>query len=174
MSTTPKTYYLIDGSGYIFRAFHALPMMMRKSDGMPVNAVYGFTNMLIRLLADLDADHLAVIYDASERGFRNEIYPAYKAQRPDPPEELIPQFPLIRATSEAFNLPGIEVDGFEADDIIATYARMAKEEGSRVVIVSSDKDMMQLVGDGVTMLDPLKNKPSRSRSRPRGTAPGRG
>jgi len=159
MSITPKTYYLIDGSGYIFRAFHALPMMMRKSDGLPVNAVYGFTNMLIRLLADLDADHLAVIYDASERGFRKEIYPAYKAQRPDPPEELIPQFPLIRATSEAFNLPGIEIEGFEADDIIATYARMAREEGSRVVIVSSDKDMMQLVGDGVTMLDPLKNKP---------------
>ncbi|MDR6292536.1 MULTISPECIES: DNA polymerase I [Inquilinus] len=159
MSTTPKTYYLIDGSGYIFRAFHALPMMMRKSDGLPVNAVYGFTNMLIRLLADLDADHLAVIYDASERGFRNEIYPAYKAQRPPAPEELVPQFPLIRATSEAFNLPGIEVDGFEADDIIATYARMAREEGSRVVIVSSDKDMMQLVGDGVTMLDPIKNKP---------------
>ncbi|WP_026869239.1 DNA polymerase I [Inquilinus limosus] len=154
-----KTYYLIDGSGYIFRAFHALPMMMRKSDGLPVNAVYGFTNMLIRLLADLDADHLAVIYDKSERSFRKEIYPAYKAQRPDPPEELVPQFPLIRATSEAFNLPGIEVEGFEADDIIATYCRMAKEEGSRVVIVSSDKDMMQLVGDGVTMLDPIKNKP---------------
>ncbi|WP_343714797.1 DNA polymerase I [Inquilinus sp.] len=159
MSTTPKTYYLIDGSGYIFRAFHALPMMMRKSDGLPVNAVYGFTNMLIRLLADLDADHLAVIYDKSERSFRKEIYPAYKAQRPDPPEELIPQFPLIRATSEAFNLPGIEIEGFEADDIIATYCRMAREEGSRAVIVSSDKDMMQLVGDGVTMLDPIKNKP---------------
>ena len=159
MSTTPKTYYLIDGSGYIFRAFHALPMMTRKSDGLPVNAVYGFTNMLIRLLADLDADHIAVIYDASERSFRKEIYPAYKAQRPDPPEELIPQFPLIRATSEAFNLPGVEIEGFEADDIIATYARMAREEGARVVIVSSDKDMMQLVGDGVTMLDPIKNKP---------------
>ena len=159
MSTTPKTYYLIDGSGYIFRAFHALPMMTRKSDGLPVNAVYGFTNMLIRLLADLDADHIAVIYDASERSFRKDIYPAYKAQRPDPPEELIPQFPLIRATSEAFSLPGVEIEGFEADDIIATYARMAREEGSRVVIVSSDKDMMQLVGDGVTMLDPIKNKP---------------
>jgi len=159
MSTTPKTYYLIDGSGYIFRAFHALPMMMRKSDGLPVNAVYGFTNMLIRLLADLDADHLAVIYDKSERSFRKEIYPAYKAQRPEPPEELVPQFPLIRATSEAFNLPGVEVEGFEADDIIATYCRMAREEGSRVIIVSSDKDMMQLVGDGVTMLDPIKNKP---------------
>jgi len=152
-----KTYYLVDGSGFIFRAFHALPMMTRKADGLPVNAVYGFTNMLLKLLADLKADHVAVIFDAARENFRNEIYADYKANRDEPPEELRPQFGLIRAAAEAFSLPVVEMEGYEADDLIATYCRRAREEGSKVVVVSSDKDLMQVVGDGVTMLDPMKN-----------------
>ncbi|MEQ8967488.1 MAG: DNA polymerase I [Azospirillaceae bacterium] len=152
-----KTYYLVDGSGFIFRAFHALPMMTRKADGLPVNAVYGFTNMLLKLLADLKADHVAVIFDAARENFRNEIYPDYKANRDEPPEELRPQFALIRAATEAFSLPVVEMEGYEADDLIATYCRQARAEGAKVVVVSSDKDLMQVVGDGVTMLDPMKN-----------------
>ncbi|MEO3434790.1 DNA polymerase I [Inquilinus sp. CAU 1745] len=154
----PRTYYLVDGSGFIFRAFHALPMMNRRSDGVPVNAVYGYANMLLKLLADIKADHVAVVFDASRENFRNAIYADYKANRAEPPEELIPQFPLIREATLAFELPMVEKEGYEADDLIATYCRLAKEEGSKVVIVSSDKDLMQLVGDGVTMLDPIKNK----------------
>jgi len=149
--------YLIDGSGYIFRAFHALPPMTRP-DGTPVNAVYGFTNMLIKLLADTEAEGLAVIFDAGRRSFRNEIYEPYKANRPDPPEELIPQFGLIREATRAFNVPCIEQEGFEADDLIATYARAARAQGLEVTIVSSDKDLMQLVGEGIAMLDPMKNR----------------
>ncbi|NBB82678.1 MAG: DNA polymerase I [Alphaproteobacteria bacterium] len=152
-----KTYYLVDGSGFIFRAFHALPMMTRKADGMPVNAVYGFTNMVLKLLADLKADHVAVVFDAARENFRNAIYADYKANRDEPPEELKPQFELIRAATEAFSLPLVEKEGFEADDIIATYCAQARAEGAKVVIVSSDKDLMQLVGGGVTMLDPMKN-----------------
>ncbi len=159
MSEPARTYYLVDGSGFIFRAFHALPMMTRRSDGLPVNAVFGFVSMLTKLLADLDADHLVVVFDASETTFRNEIYEAYKANRSEPPEALIPQFPLIRAAVEAFGLPCVEVPGYEADDIIATYCRLARERGERAIVVSSDKDLMQLVGGGVTMLDPLKNRP---------------
>jgi len=150
--------YLVDGSGYIFRAYHALPPMTRP-DGTPVNAVFGFSNMLLRLIDDLEADHMAVILDAARVSFRNDIYPDYKAQRPDAPEDLIPQFPLIREATRAFNAPCIEMDGFEADDIIATYARQAREKGWRVTIVSSDKDLMQLVRDGVDMFDPMKNVP---------------
>lgn len=149
--------YLVDGSGFIFRAFHALPMLTRP-DGTPVNAVLGFTNMLTKLLADLHAEAVAVIFDAKRENFRNAIYPAYKAQRPEPPEELRPQFALIREATEAFCLPGVELEGFEADDLIASYARLAAEAGRPVTIVSSDKDLMQLVGPGVRMLDPLKNK----------------
>jgi DNA polymerase-1 len=158
---TPKRIYLIDGSGYIFRAFHALPPMTRP-DGTPVNAVYGFCNMLMKLLDDL-RDHkveelVAVIFDAKRTTFRNEIYPEYKAHRPEPPPELVPQFGLIRDATRAFNVPCLEMEGFEADDLIATYARLAKAEGIEVCIISADKDLMQLVGDGVAMRDPMKNR----------------
>ncbi len=153
-----RTYYLVDGSGFIFRAFHALPAMNRKSDGVPINAVYGFTGMLLKLIADIQADHIAVIFDAKQENFRNDIYPEYKANRSETPEELIPQFPLIREATAAFNLPQLEMEGFEADDIIATYCRLARERGDKAVVVSSDKDLMQLVGEGVAMMDPMKNK----------------
>ncbi|MFP6741556.1 MAG: 5'-3' exonuclease H3TH domain-containing protein, partial [Alphaproteobacteria bacterium] len=160
MSTdsSPEHVVLIDGSGFIFRAFFAIRQPMNRSDGTPVAAVYGFTNMLMKLLKELDADRIAVIFDYSGRTFRNEIYPQYKANRPPAPEDLVPQFPLIRDATRAFNLPCIEKEGFEADDLIATYTRLAREAGSRVTIVSSDKDMMQLVGDQVTMYDGLKGK----------------
>jgi DNA polymerase-1 len=152
-----NTLYLIDGSGYIFRAYHALPPMTR-GDGTPVNAVFGFTAMLMKLVEEIDAQHLAVIFDSARETFRNEIYPAYKAQRPELPEDLRPQFAIIREAVRAFNVPSIEMPGFEADDLIATYARHAREKGMDVVIVSSDKDLMQLVRDGVSMLDPIKNR----------------
>ncbi|MEE8272631.1 MAG: DNA polymerase I, partial [Alphaproteobacteria bacterium] len=158
VSHADRTYYLVDGSGFIFRAFHALPAMTRKSDGVPINAVYGFTGMLLKLLTDLNADHIAVIFDAAQENFRNDIYPEYKANRAETPEELVPQFPIIREATAAFSLPALELEGFEADDIIATYCRLAREQGAKAVIVSSDKDLMQLVGDGVTMFDPMKNK----------------
>lgn len=148
--------YLIDGSGYIFRAFYGIPPMTRP-DGTPVNAVFGYTNMLIKLLADHESDGFAVIFDAGRESFRNDFYPEYKAQRPDAPEELIPQFGLIREATRAFNLPSIEMKGYEADDLIATYAREAKEAGVKVTIVSSDKDLMQLVEPGIELLDPMKN-----------------
>jgi DNA polymerase-1 len=149
--------YLVDGSGYIFRAYHALPPMNR-ADGTPTNAVYGFCNMLMKLMHDAEADHIAVIFDAARKNFRNDIYEDYKANRDAPPEDLIPQFALIRQAVEAFNLKPIEMEGFEADDLIATYARQARERGAEVTIVSSDKDLMQLVGEGVSMLDPMKNR----------------
>ncbi len=148
---------LIDGSGYIFRAFYALPAMTRP-DGTPVNAVYGFTNMLVKLLADTESEDVAVIFDTARKTFRNEIYPDYKANRPPPPEELIPQFDLIREATRAFNVPCIELAGYEADDLIATYARLARERGQKVTVVSSDKDLMQLVDEGVAMFDPVKNR----------------
>ena len=149
--------YLVDGSAYIFRAFHALPPMTR-ADGTPVNAVYGFSNMLTKLVEDSDADFLAVIFDTARKTFRSDIYPEYKAHRPPAPEELIPQFDLIRDATRAYNLPCLELEGFEADDLIATYARHAVEQGFDVTIVSSDKDLMQLVRPGVRMMDPMKNK----------------
>ena len=148
---------LVDGSGFLFRAFHALPVMTR-SDGTPVNAVLGFTNMLLKLLDDLQATHVAVIFDSARESFRNEIFPEYKANRPDPPEELIPQFPLVRDATRAFNVECLERPGFEADDLIATYARRAQADGFGVMIVSSDKDLMQLVSDRVSMFDALKNR----------------
>ena len=147
--------YLIDGSGYIFRAYHALPPMNRP-DGTPINAVFGFCRMLTQLLDDPEVDHVAVILDAGRTTFRNEIYPKYKAQRPEPPEDLIPQFPLIREAATAFGMPSIELPGFEADDLIATYARLAVEAGATCTIVSSDKDLMQLIRPGVDMMDPMK------------------
>jgi len=154
--------YLIDGSGYIFRAFHALPPLTRPSDGLPVGAVHGFCQMLWKLLRETKASeapsHMGVIFDAGRETFRNQIYPQYKAQRPPPPEELIPQFPLIRDAVRAFNVAYVELDGFEADDIIATYSRMVVDAGGDVTIVSSDKDLMQLVRPGVTMFDGMKSK----------------
>jgi len=148
---------LIDGSGFIFRAFHGLPPMSR-NDGTPVNAVYGFTTMLLKLLNDSAADHLAVIFDSSRKTFRTDLYPEYKAHRPPPPEELVPQFPLVREAVRAFDVACIEMEGFEADDLIAAYARAATLQGAKVTIVSSDKDLMQLVGDRVSMFDPMKNR----------------
>ncbi|MDZ4760033.1 MAG: DNA polymerase I [Alphaproteobacteria bacterium] len=154
--------YLVDASGYIFRAFHALPPLTRKSDGLPIGAVSGFCNMLWKLLEDLKAGdqptHLACVFDKSAVTFRNTLYDAYKAHRPPPPEELIPQFPLVREAAIAFGTPVLEMEGFEADDIIATYARQAEALGARVSIVSSDKDLMQLVSDRVCLLDTMKDR----------------
>jgi DNA polymerase-1 len=149
---------LIDGSGFIFRAFHALPPMTRP-DGTPVNAVFGFTNMLARLLKDHTGTHIAVIFDAGRLTFRNRLYDAYKANRPPAPEELIPQFILTREATEAFGVPAIELVDWEADDLIAAYAQAAEAQGWRTTIVSSDKDLMQLIRPGVMMMDPLKQKP---------------
>ena len=155
--------HLIDGSAFIFRAYHALPPLTRKSDGLPVGAVAGFCNMLWKYVTDehgSDAPtHAAVIFDHSAKTFRNEIYNAYKANRPDPPEDLRPQFPLTRDATRAFNIACIETEGYEADDIIAALACKARDAGGSVTIISSDKDLMQLVGDGVQMLDPIKGKP---------------
>ena len=154
--------HLIDGSAFIFRAYHALPPLTRKSDGLPVGAVSGFSNMLYRYIeANTGPDaptHAAVIFDYSGKTFRNDIYSQYKANRPPAPEDLIPQFPLTRDATRAFNISCIEVEGYEADDIIATLSCNARDAGGRVTIITSDKDMMQLVGDGVEMLDPMKNK----------------
>jgi DNA polymerase-1 len=154
--------FLVDGSSYIFRAYHALPPLNRKSDGLQVNAVLGFCNMLWKLLRDMPEDdrptHLAIIFDKSEITFRNKIYPDYKAHRPPAPDDLIPQFSLIRDAVRAFDLPCLEQAGFEADDLIATYAREAGERGATTTIVSSDKDLMQLVTDRVTMYDTMKDR----------------
>ena len=149
--------FLIDASGFIFRAYHALPAMHR-SDGTPVNAVRGFCNMIMKVIGETDADHIACVFDYSSRSFRNDIYDLYKAHRPETPEDLVPQFPLIREAARAFNLPVVEMEGYEADDIIATYARMASEAGASTTIVSSDKDLMQLVSDQVTMQDGMKDR----------------
>src|SRR6195952_5006569 len=143
--------YLVDGSGYIFRAYHQLPPLTNR-DGLNVGAVYGYTAMLWKLADALHkADgpsHLAVVLDKGSRTFRNEMYDQYKAHRPPPPEDLVPQFPLIRDATRAFSLPCIEEAGLEADDIIACYVTAAKEAGWKVTIVSSDKDLMQLIEDG--------------------------
>ncbi len=153
---------LVDGSGYIFRAYHALPPLTRKSDGLPIGAVAGFSNMLFKLLrGQNDEDrpsHFAVIFDKGSYTFRNDIFPEYKANRSETPEDLIPQFPLTRDATRAFGSPAIEMEGFEADDLIATYAKQAEAKGARVTIISSDKDLMQLVSDQVSMLDTMKNK----------------
>ncbi len=153
----PQKLLLIDGSGFIFRAYHSLPPLLR-SDGTPTGAVYGFVNMMLKLIEGTQADYMAVIFDAGRQTFRNRIYPEYKAHRPPPPDDLIPQFPLVREATHALNLPCIELAGFEADDIIATYTRLAHERGMEVVIVSSDKDLMQLICDGVSMVDGMKQK----------------
>src|SRR6202789_2072182 len=154
--------FLVDGSGYIFRAYHALPPLNRKSDGLQVNAVLGFCNMLWKLLRDMPPDnrptHLAIVFDKSEITFRNKLYPDYKAHRPPAPDDLIPQFALIRDAVRAFDLPCLEQAGFEADDLIATYAREASSRGATATIVSSDKDLMQLVDDRITMYDTMKDR----------------
>ena len=157
--------FLVDGSGYIFRAYHALPPLNRKSDGLPTSAVLGFCNMVWKLMQDarntdvgVAPTHFAVIFDYSSKTFRNELYAEYKANRSAPPDDLIPQFGLIREATRAFNLPCIEMEGFEADDMIATYARLACEAGGDTTIISSDKDLMQLVGPTVSMYDPMKDR----------------
>ncbi|MCC8942891.1 DNA polymerase I [Bradyrhizobium sp. Arg68] len=154
--------FLVDGSSYIFRAYHALPPLNRKSDGLQVNAVLGFCNMLWKLLREMPDDnkptHLAIVFDKSEITFRNKLYPDYKAHRPPAPDDLIPQFALIREAVRAFDLPCLEQIGFEADDLIATYARQASERGATTTIVSSDKDLMQLVTDKVVMFDTMKDR----------------
>ncbi|HEX2115209.1 MAG TPA: 5'-3' exonuclease H3TH domain-containing protein, partial [Alphaproteobacteria bacterium] len=153
-----KHLCLVDGSGFIFRAYHALPPLSRP-DGTPVNAVLGFTNMLVKLLGENRCDHLAVIFDAGRRSFRNDLYADYKAHRPEPPDDLVPQFALVREATRAFNVPAIELPGYEADDLIASYAKCARDAGAKVTIISSDKDLMQLIGPGIDMYDPLKNRP---------------
>src|SRR6202163_2675365 len=154
--------FLVDGSSYIFRAYHALPPLTRKSDGLQGNAVLGFCNMLWKLLRDMRPEerptHLAVVFDKSEKTFRTDMYPAYKAPRPSPPDDLIPQFAFIREAVRAFDLPCLEQAGFEADDLIATYVRLDCERGATATIVSSDKDLMQLVTDDVTMYDTMKDR----------------
>src|SRR3954468_21199148 len=154
--------FLVDGSGFIFRAYHALPPLSRKSDGLQTGAVLGFCNMLWKLINEMPAEdkptHLAVVFDKSEKTFRTDFYPDYKAHRPDVPSDLVPQFPLIREAVRAFDLPCLEQPGFEADDLIATYARLACEAQATCTIVSSDKDLMQLVNDCVTMYDTMKDR----------------
>jgi len=161
MTNPPLRLYLVDGSGYIFRAYHALPALTR-SDGTPVGAVAGYCNMLYKLLADMadehEPTHFAVVFDYSAKTFRNDLYPEYKAHRPPPPEDLVPQFKLVREATRAFNVPCIELEGFEADDVIASYAKAAADAGGDVVIISSDKDLMQLVSDRVSLFDTMKNK----------------
>ncbi len=167
MSPIKKTdhYYLVDGSGYIFRAYYALPPLSRKSDGLPTGAVSGFCSMLFKLLEDVRSDdskhkpsHFAVIFDSARKNFRNEIYSEYKANRTEAPEDLAPQFEYIRKSVEAFNLPSVELLNYEADDLIATYAKMITEAGAKVTIISSDKDLMQLVSNEIRLFDPMKSK----------------
>ncbi len=167
MSSIKKTdhFYLVDGSGYIFRAYYALPPLSRKSDGLPTGAVSGFCSMLFKLLEDVRSDdsknkptHFAVIFDSARKNFRNEIYSEYKANRDEAPEDLAPQFEYIRKSVEAFNLPSIELLNYEADDLIATYSKKITEIGAKVTVISSDKDLMQLVSNRVRMFDPMKSK----------------
>ena len=158
----PLRLWMIDASAYIFRAYHALPPLTRKSDGLPVGAVQGYCNMLWKLLRDLKGEdgptHLVAIFDHSEKTFRNDLYDGYKAHRPPPPEDLVPQFALVRQATAAFGVHGVELPGYEADDLIATYACRARDAGGEAVIVSSDKDLMQLIGGGVVMYDPMKDR----------------
>ncbi|RPF89967.1 MAG: DNA polymerase I [Rhizobiales bacterium TMED168] len=162
MNDKKKHIYLVDGSTYIFRAYHALPPLTRKSDGFPVGAISGFCNMLDKLIKDEkeknNLTHLLVIFDASGKTFRNDIFPEYKANRSSPPEDLIPQFPVIRKATDAFNVPHVEMLGYEADDLIASYAKAAINQDMKVTIVSSDKDLMQLVKKNISMLDTMKNR----------------
>ena len=160
--TKKNHLFLIDGSGYIFRAYYALPPLYRKSDGLPTGAVNGFCNMIYKLVEDTNRDvkpsHIAVIFDSARKTFRNDIYKDYKANRGEPPEDLIPQFQIIKDSVKAFGIQSIELPGFEADDIIATYARIGNEMGWKVSIVSSDKDLMQIVDSNISLIDTMKNK----------------
>ena len=167
MSSIKKTdhYYLIDGSGYIFRAYYALPPLSRKSDGLPTGAVNGFCSMLFKLLEEARSDdsihkptHFAVIFDSARKNFRNEIYQEYKANRAEAPDDLAPQFEYIRKSVKAFNLPSVELVNYEADDLIATYAKKIVSAGAKVTVISSDKDLMQLVSEKIRLYDPMKNK----------------
>ena len=167
MSSIKKTdhYYLIDGSGYIFRAYYALPPLSRKSDGLPTGAVSGFCSMLFKLLEDSRSDdsvhkptHFAVIFDSARKNFRNDIYSEYKANRAEAPDDLVPQFEYIRKSVEAFNLPSIELLNYEADDLIATYAKIITKAGAKVTVISSDKDLMQLVSSKIRLFDPMKSR----------------
>ena len=162
MTLEKKHLFLIDGSGYIFRAYYALPPLYRKSDGLPTGAVNGFCNMLFKLIEDTKSNskptHLAVIFDNARKTFRNDIYSEYKANRGEPPEDLIPQFQIIKDSVKAFGIPSIELAGFEADDIIATYAKQAADKDWKVSIVSSDKDLMQVVTKDINLIDTMKNK----------------
>ncbi|MDB9796068.1 DNA polymerase, partial [Pelagibacteraceae bacterium] len=167
MTSLKKTdhFYLIDGSGYIFRAYYALPPLSRKSDGLPTGAVSGFCSMLFKLLEDSRSDdsvhkptHFAVIFDSAKKNFRNDIYTEYKANRSETPEDLVPQFEYIRKAVKAFSLPSIELINYEADDLLATYAKQIVEAGAKVTIISSDKDLMQLVSEKIRLYDPMKNK----------------
>ena len=167
MTSIKKTdhFYLVDGSGYIFRAYYALPPLSRKSDGLPTGAVSGFCSMLFKLLEDARSDdsnnkptHFAVIFDSARKNFRNEIYNDYKANRTEAPDDLIPQFEYIRKSVEAFNLPSIELLNYEADDLIATYAKIITAAGAKVTVISSDKDLMQLVSNKIRLFDPMKSK----------------
>ncbi len=167
MSSIKKTdhFYLIDGSGYIFRAYYALPPLSRKSDGLPTGAVSGFCSMLFKLLEESRSDdsdnkptHFAVIFDSARKNFRNDIYSEYKANRTEAPEDLVPQFEYIRKSVKAFNLPSIELNNYEADDLIATYAKKIIKVGAKVTVISSDKDLMQLVSDNIRLYDPMKSK----------------
>jgi len=167
MNSIKKTdhFYLIDGSGYIFRAYYALPPLSRKSDGLPTGAVSGFCSMLFKLLEEARSDdsnhkptHFAVIFDAARKNFRNDIYSEYKANRYETPEDLVPQFEYIRKSVKAFNLPSIELSNYEADDLIATYAKKIIKTGAKVTVISSDKDLMQLVSDNIRLYDPMKSK----------------
>ena len=167
MASLKKTdhFYLIDGSGYIFRAYYALPPLSRKSDGLPTGAVSGFCSMLFKLLEDSRSDdsihkptHFAVIFDSAKKNFRNDIYADYKANRSETPEDLAPQFEYIRKAVKAFSLPSIELINYEADDLIATYAKQIVDAGAKVTVISSDKDFMQLVTNKIRLYDPMKNK----------------
>ena len=148
---------LIDGSGYIFRAFYGLPPL-NAPDGTPVNAVYGFTNMFLKLTTKIACDYCLVLFDAKRQNFRNQIFADYKGTRKETPEELIPQFPIIREAVDVLNISFLEMEGFEADDLIATYADKALSKGLEVVVVSGDKDLMQLIRPGVEFYDPMKDK----------------
>ena len=167
MSSIKKSdhFYLIDGSGYIFRAYYALPPLSRKSDGLPTGAVSGFCSMLFKLLEEARADdsqerptHFAVIFDSARKNFRNEIFKDYKANRSEAPDDLAPQFEYIRKSVKAFNLPSIELLNYEADDLIATYVKQITDLGAKVTVISSDKDLMQLVSKDIRLYDPMKNK----------------
>ncbi|MGH6968537.1 MAG: 5'-3' exonuclease H3TH domain-containing protein, partial [Stellaceae bacterium] len=160
-ATKPRHVYLIDGSGFIFRAYHAMPKLTRP-DKTPVGAVLGFCNMILKLVGETDADHVAVVFDVARTTFRNRLYKDYKAHRPEPPDDLVPQFALVREAVDAFNVCRIEQPDYEADDLIATYAGAAVREGACVTVVSSDKDLMQLVSDKIELYDATRDRPIRA------------